>query len=233
MFKDNSEVERAERDQEADTARINAAVEAAEKAIIALASRQLDPKKMRDECSAIRDRTILAVRDVRHNIINRANSAKETERWMVEKWLREVADAKVLHEFTVELQKVATRDLVDYLRYLIQVGDLTRIQSVNAVFAARADNERYKVSFEKMLARFTLSQCGSTGARIANICELAERVDLQITGLFSALYMSKGKYLAASPAHLEGPNIGASDNELASPAPPEVTNSDVVPSPSS
>ena len=235
MFKDPTDVERAERDQEADSARINAAAEAVEKAIIALMTRQLDPTEIRNEWSAIRDRTILAIRHVRHNIIKRATTAKETERWMVEKWLGEVNDAKILHQFTADLQKVPTRDLVDYLRYLIQVGDLARIQSVNAVFAARADNRRYKAGFDKMLGQFTLSQCGTIGARIAKICDLAESVDLKITHLFSAHYMSKRPCLAVSEPlpRLEGPSIGApEDNELGCPTTPGVTTCDALPSPS-
>ena len=230
MFKDPSEVERAERHQEAGSARINAAVEAAEKAITTLATRQLDPTEIRNEWSAIRDRTILDIRDVRHNIIKRANAAKETERWMVEKWVREANDAKIVHEFTADLQKVPTRNLVDYLRYLIQVGDLARIQSVNAAFAARADNRPYKASFDKMLGRFTLSQCGTIGACIAKICDLAEGVDLKITHLFSAHYFSKQSYLPVSQPlpRLEGQSIAASENEQVG----RVTTSDALSSPS-
>ena len=235
MFKDPAEVERAERAQEADSARINAAVEAAEKAITALVSEQLEPADIRNAWSAIRDRTILAVRDVRHNIIKRATAAKETERWMVEKWLRQVNDAKIVHEFTAELQKVTTKDLVDYLRYLIQVGDLARIQSVNAVFATRADKRHYQASFNKMLGQFTLSQCGTIGARIAKICDLAEGVDQRLAQLFSVHYRSKRPCLAFSEPlpRLEGPRIGApDDNELTCPATPEVTTRDALPSPS-
>ena len=106
---------------------------------------------------------------------------------------------------------------------LIQVSDLARIQSVNAVFAARADNQPYKASFDKMLGRFTLSQCGTIGAGIAKICDLAESVDQRLTQLFSAYYMSKRPCLAGSHPlpRLEGPSIGASDNELACAATPE------------
>jgi hypothetical protein len=115
-FKEPNEVERAERHQETDSARINAAVEAAEKGITTVATRQLDPTEMPSECSATRDRTILAVRDERHNIIKRANAGKETERWIVENWLREATDARILHEFTADLKKLSTRDLVDSVR---------------------------------------------------------------------------------------------------------------------
>jgi hypothetical protein len=186
LFKDPAEVERAEQDQEADCARINAVIEAAEKALSALLARQLNPNEIRNERSAIRDRTILAVRDVRHNIIKRANSAKQTGRWMVEKWLYEINDGRIMREFAADLEQVPTRDLVDYLRYLIQFVDLARIQTINAVFAARADNQRYKTSFDKMLGQFTLSQCGTVGARIANICDLADIMDAKITSLLSA-----------------------------------------------
>jgi hypothetical protein len=230
MFKDPTDVQRAERDQEAESARINAAVEAAEKAITALVARQLDPTAIRSECSAIRDKTILEIRDVRHNVVNRAITAKATERWMLEKWLSEVHDANILHQFTADLQKVATRDLVDYLRYLIQVGDLARIQSVNAVFAARADNRRYKAGFDKILGQFTLSQCGTIGACIANICDLADSVDLKITHLFSAHYISNQSCLPVSQPlpRLEGPSIAAPENERVC----RVSSSDALSSPS-
>ena len=99
--------------------------------------------------------------------MKRAATASETQRWMVEKWLREVYGDKILHAFTADLQTKPTRLLVDYLGYLIQVIDLARIQSVVVVFAARADNQRYKTIFDKMLGRFTLSQSGIMGARIS------------------------------------------------------------------
>jgi hypothetical protein len=233
LFKDGIAVERAERAQEADSARINAAVETAENAITALASRQLDPTEIRKEWAAIRDRTILALRDVRHNIIRRAAAAKETERWMVEKWLREVYDDKILHAFTADLQTKPTKHLVDYLGYLIQVVDLARIQSVNAVFAARADNQRYRAIFTKMLGQFTLSQSGIMGARLARICDLAESVDLKITNLISSHYISKRPCLSAPQPllQLEAPTLGASHNELVSASSSQVT--EVLSSPSS
>ena len=209
MFKSPTDVERAKRDQDADSARIHAAIEAAEKTIAALAARQLDPDEVRKEWSAIRDRTILAIGNVRNNLKQRASSAKQTERWMAEKWLREVNDGRILREFTAELQKVPTRSLLDYLRYLIQFGDLARIQSVNAVFAARADNQRYKTSFDTMLGQFTLSKCGITGAYIAKIYDLAEMVDVRIANLFSAPCMTKRppSPLSEPLPRIEGPSI--------------------------
>lgn len=222
MFKDATEVERAEQDQDDDSARINAAIDAAEKAIAALVARQPDPDETRKEWSSIRDQTILAIRNVRHNVIKRANYAKQTERWMVEKWLREVNDGRILREFAADLQKVPTRGLLDYLRYLIQFCDLARIQSINAVFAARADNQRYKAAFDKILGQFTLSQCGIIGARIAKIYDLAEIVDVKIAYLFSAPSTTKRPSLPVSQQlpRVEGPSIGALDIDTSLPSLP-------------
>src|ERR1700730_13557309 len=120
MFKDADEVEQAERDQDADCARIDGAIDTAQKAIAAIEASQPYPDERREQLSAIRDRTILAIRNVRHNIMKRANKAQQTERWMVQKWLREVNDDRILSEFTADLQKVPTQGF-DYLGYLIRV----------------------------------------------------------------------------------------------------------------
>jgi hypothetical protein len=214
MFKDADEVERAERDQSADCARIDAAIGAAEKAITAVEARQPYPDGRREQLSAIRDRTILAIRNVRHNIMMRANKAKQTERWMVQKWLREINDGKILREFTADLQKVSTQELFDYLNYLIRVDDLARIQSVNAVFAARSDNQRYAAAFEKMLGQFTLSKCGVLGARIAKIYQSAESIDIKIVELLSTHCMVKPLSAPVSQplAQVQAPVIAPMDN---------------------
>ena len=75
----------AERDQEADCARIDAAVRLAESAIAALAGSN-EVHKHRCE---LRDRTILSVADVRRNIVRRARQAEETRREMVEASFRD------------------------------------------------------------------------------------------------------------------------------------------------
>jgi hypothetical protein len=54
MFKDADEVEQAERDQDADCARIDAAIDAAQKAIAAIEARQPYPDERREQLSAIR-----------------------------------------------------------------------------------------------------------------------------------------------------------------------------------
>ena len=186
MLKDVIEVERAERDQDADCARIDAAVRLAEQNIAALEGRQLDADEMRKKWSAIRDRTILIIRDVRHNIVRRANEAKETEKWMIEKLLREKIDGRDLREFSAGLQEVPTKGLLDYLHYLIEVDDLARIQCVRVVFAARHDRQQYNVAFDKMLAQFTFAPCEELRARLARIRHSAGQVDASVAALFCA-----------------------------------------------
>jgi hypothetical protein len=85
MLKDAIEADRAERDQDADCARIDAAIGLSEQDIAALEDRQLDPDEMRKQWSTIRDRAILAIRDVVHNVVKRAKEAKATEDGMVQK----------------------------------------------------------------------------------------------------------------------------------------------------
>ena len=186
MLKGVIEAERAERDQEADCARINAAIGLAEQDIAALESRQLEPDEMREKWSAIRDRTILAIRPVRRNVIERASKAKQTEKWMIEKSIREESDGRVTREFSAELKKVPTKDLLDYLRYLIKIGDRARIQSICILFEAREDRQAYNVAFGKMLAQFALAKYGGLEERLTRICCLAEKADASIANLFCA-----------------------------------------------
>jgi hypothetical protein len=207
------EAERAERDQDANCARIDAAIGLAEQDIAALRGRQLDQDEIRKEWSAIRDRTILAIRDVRRNIVKRANEAKETETWMIEKLLRKESDGRVLREFSATLQEVPTKELLDYLRYLIQIGDLARIQSVRVVFAARDDHQRFDVTFDRMLSQFALAECGDLGERLARICRSAEKADARVAGLFCAHGATNRSRAPTSQrlAQVEAPMINAPD----------------------
>ena len=61
------------------TPRIEAAVRLAEERIAALQARLLSEEEKRERWYTIRDQTVLAVRDVRHNVIKRANEAKDTK----------------------------------------------------------------------------------------------------------------------------------------------------------
>ena len=191
MVKDVIEAERAERDQDADCARIDAAINLAEQDIAALESRQLDSEEARQGWFAIRDRTILAIRDVRRDVIKRANEAKETETWMIEKFFRENANGNPLHEFSVTLQDIPTKELLDYLCYLIRVNDPARVQCIRIVFKARLDHHRYNVTFNKILAGFAFAEFGDMGERLARICRSADKADARVADLFAVYGSAK------------------------------------------
>ena len=163
MLKDAIE---AERDQDTDCARIDAAIVLSERDIAALENRQLDSDEVRKQWSAIRDRTILAIRDLVHNVAKRAKEAKATEQWMIQELMHEESDGMVVGAFSATLTEVPTRKLVDYLRYLVEIGDRARIQSVWIVFADREDRQAYDVTFGNMLAQFALAKYGDLGERL-------------------------------------------------------------------
>jgi hypothetical protein len=181
----------AERDQNADCARIGAAIHLAEQDIAILESRQLDSDDARKRWCAIRDRTILAIRDVRRNVIKRANNAKETETRMIEKFFREKANGNSLNDFSATLQDIPTKELLHYLGYLIRVGDPARVQCIRVVFKARVDHHRYSVTFDRMLAGFALDDSGDIGRRLASICRSAEKTDARVADLFAAYGLAK------------------------------------------
>jgi hypothetical protein len=103
----------AEREQEADCARIDAAVRLAESAIAALAGSN-EVHKHRCE---LRDRTILSVADVRRNIVRRARQAEETRREMVEASFRDRVPSQSIIEYAAMLHDVSTSAL--YIIYNI------------------------------------------------------------------------------------------------------------------
>ena len=177
------EAEQAERDQHADYARIDDAIRLAEQNIVALESRQLEAHETRKKWLAIRDRTILAIREARGNMIKRANEAKGTRSRMIETFFRDVPSP---HEFSSALQDVPTKGLLDYLNYLIRVGDVGRVQCIRVVFKARGDHHRYDLTFEKMLAQFALAEFGGFEERLTRICRLADEVDAALAAIFAA-----------------------------------------------
>jgi len=69
-----------ERRQLADYARVDYAITKGEDAIAALEELWLGPNELRRETSVVRDRTVLAVREVRNNMAKRAITAKNMRR---------------------------------------------------------------------------------------------------------------------------------------------------------
>src|SRR5260370_14573152 len=73
-----------ERHQLADYARVDYAITKGEHEIAALEELWLGPNELRKETSVVRDRTVLAVREVRKNIAKRAITAKNMQGSLVE-----------------------------------------------------------------------------------------------------------------------------------------------------
>jgi hypothetical protein len=182
----------AERDQDADCTRIGAVVRLAEQDIAVLKCGQLNPNEARKKWSAIRDQTILAVRDIRLNVVKRADEAKETHREIIEAFFRdrgahpEDNKSRPRPEYSAILQEIPTKGLLDHLRYLIQVGDFVRAQSVRAAFELRKDRYRYALAFEKILAQLAFAESGDLDERLARISRSADEMDAKITDLFCA-----------------------------------------------
>jgi hypothetical protein len=138
----------AEREQEADCARINAALTLAETAIAALASSDEAHNRLWE----LRDRTILTVADVRRNIIGRAEQAKETRREMIKASFHSRVPSQSTIEYAAMLHDVPTSGLVHHLRYLIRSGELDRVESVYHAFENRADSHLYIRPFDEIVA---------------------------------------------------------------------------------
>jgi hypothetical protein len=73
-----------ERHQVADYARVDYAIKKGEDEIAALEELWLGPNELRREASVLRDRTVLAVREVRNNMAKRAITAKSMQGSLVE-----------------------------------------------------------------------------------------------------------------------------------------------------
>src|SRR5258707_15881227 len=73
-----------ERRQLADYARVDYAITKGEDEIAALKELRLGPDELRRETSVVRDRTVLAVREVRKNMAKRAIAAKNMRGPLVE-----------------------------------------------------------------------------------------------------------------------------------------------------
>jgi hypothetical protein len=105
-----------ERHQVADYARVDYAITKGEDEIAALEELWLGPNELRRETSVVRDRTVLAVREVRNNMAKRAITAKSMQGSLVES-LRQrsrfaVADTReftraLLREFEVHTEPYA------------------------------------------------------------------------------------------------------------------------------
>ena len=211
MLKD---VVQAERDQEADCARIDAAVSLAETALAGLASSD-EAHKRRCE---LRDGTILSVADVRRNIIRRAKQAEETRKEMIEAFFHNRVPSQSIIEYAAMLHDVSTSALVHHLQYLIRSGDLDRVEGVYHAFQNRADRHRYIGTFDEIAAQGALADSGDELAkRLARICQLAQETDAKLTNWWLRHISPKTRNgiayepVEAQPTAASGSNVESSD----------------------
>src|SRR6516164_6631115 len=79
------------------------------------------------------------------------------------------------------IQHIPTNGLLNYLRYLIRIGELERVQGVCAAFENRLDRHSYVSAFEEIVAECALTDSGDDlGKRLARICRLAADADAKI-----------------------------------------------------
>src|SRR2546421_4484843 len=113
-----------ERDQEADAARIDAAIRKAENEIAFLEQRHLTREALWSAMWAIRDKTVLMTRDVRKNMHRRTIAAKEMQETLCSDFIyqstrfaaEDVVDAALRTRFFNLLQRTPTLALIDYLK---------------------------------------------------------------------------------------------------------------------
>ena len=189
-----------ERDQQADYARVENAVRMAESEIAFLETRQLHNDELQRRRSAIRDRTILAVRDVRQNMARRAVAAKAAEQSATDEFIRhdpEFSKDHVvphLNAFVAMLERTPILGSAAHLRKLIADGERD-LKSILRALEARDDSRKYAAMLEDILAQLQLAGRARIQDHVTVIARSAERADERITDL-----LSRAGYPAATKA---------------------------------
>jgi len=125
-----------ERHQLADYARVDYAITKGEDDVAALEELCLGPNELRREASVVRDRTVLAVREVRNNMAKRAITAKSMQGPLVESLRQrsrfavvDTVDASLRARCFASLECVPTLTLICHFIDAIKAGDLARAES--------------------------------------------------------------------------------------------------------
>jgi S-adenosylmethionine/arginine decarboxylase-like enzyme len=189
-----------ERDQKADEARIDDAITKAESDIAALNQRHRAPEEMQRAIIAIRDRTVLIVRDVRKNMQNRDIVAKNMQETLSDDFLRQrsrfanddIEDANLRTRFFELLERSPTYALLDYFGDAREVGNIACAESIQFEFKCREDRHEYNASFEAIVANLSVCDPVEMRKRLANIRNAAEKVDARITNLLQRVRSPQG-----------------------------------------
>jgi hypothetical protein len=180
-----------ERHQLADYARVDYAITKGEDEVAALEELCLEPNELRRETSVVRDRTVLAVREVRNNMAKRAITAKKMQGSLVESLrqrsrfaVADTIDASLRARCFASLECIPTLTLVCHFIDAIKAGDFARAESVCFEFLTREDRHQYAVTSRAIFAQFAPSEPADTLKRIAKICRAAEMADARVVDLY-------------------------------------------------
>jgi hypothetical protein len=174
-----------ERRQLADYARVDYAITKGEDEVAALKELCLGPNELRREASVVRDRTVLAVREVRNNMAkNMQGSLVESLRQRSRFAVVDAVDASLRARCVASLECVPTLTLICHFVDAIKAGDFARAESVRFEFLTREDRHEYVVTSRAIFARFAPCEPADILKRIAKICRAAEMADARVIDLF-------------------------------------------------
>ena len=150
----------------------------------------------------VRDRTVLAVREVRNNMAKRAITAKNTQGSLVESLrqrsrfaVADTVDASLRARCFASLNCIPTLTLICHFIDAIKAGDFARAESVRFEFQTREDRHEYVVTSRAIFAQFAPSEPADILKCIAKICRAAEMADARIIDLFrrcDPIFVSRG-----------------------------------------
>jgi len=180
-----------ERRQLADYARVDYAITKGEDEIAALEELCLGPNELQRKTSVVRDRTVLAVREVRNNMAKRAITAKNMQGSLIESLRQrsrfaavDTVDASLRARCFASLECIPTLTLLCNFIDAIKAGDFARAESVRFEFQTREDQHEYAVTSRAIFAQFAPSESADILKRIAKICRAAEMADARVIDLF-------------------------------------------------
>src|SRR5258707_9446484 len=180
-----------ERHQLADYARVDYAITKGEDEVAALEELCLGPNELRREASVVRDRTVLAVREVLKNMDKRAITAKNMQRSLVESLrqrsrfaVADTIDASLRARCFASLECIPTLTLICHFIDAIKADDFARAECVRFEFQTREDRHEYSVTSRAIFSQFSPSEPADILKRIAKICRAAEMADARVVDLF-------------------------------------------------
>src|SRR6516164_6216077 len=180
-----------ERHQLADYARVDYAITKGEDDVAALEELCLGPNELRREASVVRDRTVLAVREVRNNMAKRAITAKSMQGPLVESLRQrsrfavvDTVNASLRARCFASLECIPTLTLICHFIDAMRAGDFARSESIRFELLTREDGHEYVATSRAIFAPYAPSESADILKRIAKICRAAEMADARVIDLF-------------------------------------------------